>query len=263
MTEIIHYGRFTIIGTALPDKNGNTKVRARCRCGNERNVLLFALRSGGSQSCGCLQRERSTSHGQSGIPEYHIWAGMINRCENPNDTGFAYYGGRGIKICKRWRESFAAFIADVGLRPSPKYSIDRYPDNDGNYEPGNVRWATATEQNRNKQRNRLITIGDQTLTLSEWAEKAGVSKTTAHGRIARGISPEEALFGIPPTRKDIARNRQSTVLITIGERTLPLTEWAERTGAKPDTIYQRIKRGVSPEEAVSPVLIKTGPKSKA
>jgi hypothetical protein len=84
-------------------------------------------------------------------PEYGSWANMIARCENPNATGFEYGGGRGITVCKRWRNSYADFLADMGPRPSPKHSIDRI-DVDGNYEPNNCRWATSAEQNKNKRR---------------------------------------------------------------------------------------------------------------
>jgi hypothetical protein len=84
-------------------------------------------------------------------PEYQTWANIIKRCTNPKTPNYRYYGGRGIAICSRWRDSFQAFLADMGRRPSPRHSIDRYPNNDGHYEPGNCRWATAKEQRQNQR----------------------------------------------------------------------------------------------------------------
>lgn len=83
--------------------------------------------------------------------EYHAWTAMKSRCSDANHPAFANYGGRGIAVCERWRESFDAFLADVGVAPSPDLSLDRYPNNDGNYEPGNVRWATASQQSANQR----------------------------------------------------------------------------------------------------------------
>lgn len=91
------------------------------------------------------------THGMSQAPEYRVWAGMISRCENHNSTGFKNYGGRGIRVCPQWRESFAVFLSDIGPRPSAKHSIDRFPDNDGDYKPSNCRWATSAQQAANKR----------------------------------------------------------------------------------------------------------------
>lgn len=90
-------------------------------------------------------------HGMSKDPTYRIWAGMIQRCHNPKCNGFPRYGAKGIKVCKRWRESFSAFLEAMGSRPSPSHTLDRFPDRDGDYKPGNVRWATPLQQARNKK----------------------------------------------------------------------------------------------------------------
>lgn len=172
----------------------------RCECGTEAVVRSADLRRGHSLSCGCLKRDATvanfTTHGQAKAsgwsPEYRAWCNMLSRCYNQNGTRWGRYGGRGITVCARWRESFEAFYADMGPRPSKEHSLDRI-ENDGNYEPGNVRWATRTQQMTNMSRNRLITIGSRTLCLADWAKERGVSIATVKTRMRRGMTIEKAL----------------------------------------------------------------------
>lgn len=117
--------------------------------------------------------------------EYNTWRSMISRCTNPKNDQYYNYGGKGIKVCDRWLNSYLAFLADVGRRPSPQHSIDRYPDPRGNYEPGNVRWATSTEQTRNMVRNRWITVNGETKCISDWAAYAGVAHQSIRERIKK------------------------------------------------------------------------------
>lgn len=133
---------------------GTRYWHCKCDCGVERKVCDSSLKSGLSVSCGHDRphqvSERVRTHGLSKTIEYKIWGGMVNRCHNPKNSSYPRYGARGVSVCEQWRR-FENFLADMGPRPSPLYSIDRYPNNDGNYEPGNCRWATAKEQVRNRR----------------------------------------------------------------------------------------------------------------
>lgn len=178
----------------------------RCDCGKKHVAVGRDLRTGNTKSCGCLQQERRLAQRKTRVanhPEYETWTGMRRRCENPRHKKFYFYGGRGIRVCSRW-QSFKTFLSDVGPRPSEKHSLDRFPDKNGNYEPSNCRWATQKEQCRNTRRNRIVTMGEETLCISEWCEKLGLNVYTVNGRIFRGLSPIEALtkplrrFGLKP-----------------------------------------------------------------
>ena len=124
-------------------------------------------------------------HGQTRTAEYEAWEHIVQRCTNPKCKVWKDYGGRGITVCAEWRDNFEAFLAHVGKRPSPKHSIDRI-DNDGNYEPGNMRWATMTQQHRNFRRNHLITINGETKCMQEWAEVLGTYYQSIQHKIKRG-----------------------------------------------------------------------------
>jgi hypothetical protein len=142
------FGRWVVIAYA-----GGSKWLCVCDCGTVVVVWGHALRTGDSKSCGCLRDElisaRSKTHGMTQSREFQTWASMLQRCANPNHPGYAYYGGRGISVCEEWRCSFLAFFADMGERP-PGCTLDRI-DVNGNYEPGNCRWATAFVQTHNRR----------------------------------------------------------------------------------------------------------------
>lgn len=131
-------------------------------------------------------------HGVWQTPEYRAWRGIIRRCTLPTNPAYSKYGGRGIQVCDRWRLSFHAFVEDVGMRPSPELSLDRI-DNDGHYEPGNVRWATRKTQQRNKRNNRVLKLNGESRSVSEWAEIYGTYPQRITQRLAQGWSPEKAI----------------------------------------------------------------------
>ena len=149
------FGRLVVV--YRDGRSGNDAAwQCRCDCGKTRRVRADHLSSGATTSCGCYRRANLlsmvTKHARAGTPEYRAWKGMKTRCTNDREKGWKNYGGRGIRVCDRWLNSFEAFLADVGPRPSPQHSIDRFPDNDGNYEPGNVRWATRKQQSENRRK---------------------------------------------------------------------------------------------------------------
>ena len=137
------------------------------------------------------------SHGMSKTPEYQAWNNMKNRCFNPNHKAYSDYGGRGIAVCDRWKNSFENFLADMGTKPSTKHSIDRI-NNDGDYSPKNCRWATKAEQQNNQRSNRLITIACVTLNIAQWTKEMGFGRNVIWDRLNLGWSEFDAV--ITPVR---------------------------------------------------------------
>lgn len=182
------YGEYELIAE-LPNRGRKRYFLCRCSCGREVAVRFGHLRSGHSVSCGCVKGSLSSL---SSLPEYRIWKGMKRRCYRPKSRGYAGYGGRGIKVCDRWRESFENFLEDMGERPSTEYSIDRI-DSDGDYEPGNCRWATRSEQSRNRNDNRILEFNGERMCLLDWARRYGMKKGTLHSRLSKGWTLRDAL----------------------------------------------------------------------
>jgi hypothetical protein len=152
----LRFGRLFVIGLAIMGARGSI-WECQCDCGLLVQKSVSVLLGGVAKSCGCLRRDytrsRSLTHGQSETKLYSIYLNMKNRCYNQNVPAYKDYGGRGISVCQRWLESFQNFADDVG-QPPPGLTLDRYPNNDGNYEPGNVRWATRSQQAFNRRAKR-------------------------------------------------------------------------------------------------------------
>jgi hypothetical protein len=167
----------------------------RCDCGRQVTRPSYELRNGRMPSCGCVKVYGGATHRMSRSPEHRTWCGMIQRCTNPERERYNRYGGRGIRVCDEWRgpNGFASFYAHVGPRPSSKHSIDRYPDNDGDYCPGNVRWATMLEQQHGRSSLILVSFDGRTMPLGRWIRELGLPQRNTYLRVEKGMSPLMAL----------------------------------------------------------------------
>lgn len=189
------FGKLVVVSRNGADRFGCAKWLVRCDCGNERSMRGSKLNAGQRGSCGCAKRDRkiSPSHATPRPkrkprttplpPEYQVWTGMVGRCRNPKNYSWDFYGGRGITVCERWLD-FKNFVADMGPRP-PGLTIDRI-DSNGNYEPGNCRWATKTEQNRNTRRNHWVLIDGAPMIIADAARALNVCESTIQKRVRLG-----------------------------------------------------------------------------
>jgi len=202
------FGKLTVI-SQVAKLGKNLRYRCSCDCGKIIETNGNNLRSGGSTNCGCVRaqkiEERLFKHGHarsgSGKPtsEYRAWCAMRERCCNPKKDVYKHYGARGIKVCDRWLNSFESFLSDMGLKPTPKHSIDR-KNNNGNYTPKNCRWATNEEQQRNRRNNIHITHNGKTMILAEWAKQFKMDKGTLRNRLIRQKLPFEEAISKPLRR---------------------------------------------------------------
>ena len=205
------FGRLSVICQSESTREWKACWECRCDCGVIKNIRGSDLRSGLTRSCGCLRDEVSGSrirslslkHGLRKTREYNIWQQMIARCSNSNHPSYHYYGARGIQVCPKWKASFEAFLQDMGAAPSMDYTLDRFPQRSGNYETGNCRWATATEQSRNRDACRMVEYDGKLLPVSEWAEVTGLTASAIYQRLNRGWDATSALT--TPLRKSAKR----------------------------------------------------------
>lgn len=197
------FGRL-VVEAAAPANGYRRRWFCRCDCGVVKAFDHSNLRAGFSKSCGCLKRDQNKersfalTHGRNKTPEHRSWSGMIQRCTNPNMDSWPDYGGRGIAVCERWRNSFEAFLADVGERPSPAHSLDRIDPN-GNYEPGNCRWATRAQQAQGRRTtvlswdivNEIRGRSQHGESRKSIAKRMGL-RSNVVGRIVRNLAWKEA-----------------------------------------------------------------------
>lgn len=198
------FGRLTAMCATKSKKH--CRWLCRCVCGAECVIDAYRLDTGETRSCGCLRKDVNhlvhTKHGGSAgsgsSPEYRAWQSIKKRCFNPRDKSYPYYGGRGITMDPVWRNDFLRFLDDVGVRP-PRMTLDRI-NNDGNYQPGNCRWATRQQQALNTRRNRLFEFRGKKQSLKNWAAESGIKVSTLSSRIFRcGWAVDRALTS--PIRK--------------------------------------------------------------
>jgi hypothetical protein len=195
------FGRLTVLERVPNNARGDVRWACRCVCGTERVVAQNNLRNGNTTSCGCYHKERlkvqTKTHGQKGTRLYRIWQHIITRCTNHKAKDFKDYGGRRITVYAAWQHSFSAFAdyvaTHLGPQPTPQHTIDRIDNESGNYEPGDLRWATRFEQSRNTRANVRLTYNGETRVLNDWATHLGVHRTTLSSRLRLGWSVERTL----------------------------------------------------------------------
>lgn len=240
------WGRLTVTGRAA-NRNGQCSWICLCECGKESIVRGAALRNGTIQSCGehrpkpgaayCVDcsapitvharrcrrcdsriKERRHIHGhakrKAKLPEYQIWGQMKGKCFRQSHESYKNYSARGITVCEEWCHNFQAFYDYVGPRPTPKHTIERI-NNDGNYEPGNVKWATRYEQNRNQRSNVNLTIDGVTRCVEDWARVSGTNSRTIYTRHKAGWPDREAVFR-PPDRRSFRRRTSPSGSVEYG-----------------------------------------------
>lgn len=210
------FGRLLVLGHAGVVPSGSKMFHAwscKCDCGKETIALGNPLKRNETTSCGCLWKEVvqgnsfATGHGGSRTRLYRIWRCMKNRCMDSKNKNYSLYGGRGISVCERWM-NFACFREDMGEPTTESHSIDRINGN-GNYEPGNCRWATPKMQGQNKKGTIWITIKGKTKCLTEWCQHFGIARGTIHSRHSNGEVWGEAIFRPIDKRKSRSHSQRS------------------------------------------------------
>lgn len=194
------YGRLTVLAVGQKLNTYRYYAICRCECGSAPKKVRFdSLIDSSVVSCGCYQREQSTTHGLHSSPHYKRWINMLLRCNDPEHQAYPDYGGRGIKVCKDWH-TLERFIEQLPEGYFPGAEMDRI-DNNGHYEPGNIRWVTRQVNTTNRRTRVNLTLGDKTQSLTEWSKETGISVSVIWSRLnEHGWSVERALM-TPPMNK--------------------------------------------------------------
>lgn len=175
------FGTLTVICFDGKDSGNNRLFRCICDCGRRLSVRGSRLKD--QKSCGCLT---GVKHGKTKTKEHKAWCHIRDRCYNPNNSDYKHWGGKGVKVCERWNESFENFLSDMGLAPTPKHTIDRFPNNEGDYEPGNCRWATMKEQQGNRTNNHWIEYNGRRMIMNDWVVELGIEQSLFSYHIRKG-----------------------------------------------------------------------------
>lgn len=244
------FGHLVIIEDYPTPAQSERRVWCRCDCGSRKTFNLSNVRRGLSRSCGCIFRTQALEAHYANLTldnrsEYLAWGSMHTRCRNPKCAMYPNYGGRGIRVCERWRH-FKYFLEDMGVKPTLKHSLDRI-DVNGNYEPENCRWATSKEQALNRTTSHIIEINGIRKTLTEWCHDYGVGYTTVLHRIKCGWDEERAVASPVATPC-----RMGPLFITWQGLTLTAAEWSRKTGIQATTIRARHRKGWPPERVLTP-----------
>jgi hypothetical protein len=240
------FGRLTLIKLNVENKSGAWHSLFRCECGEEKVFSNSNVRLGKSRSCGCYVKDYPSqrTHGMSGTDIYQTWNRMLSRCYNPKIDRYPNYGGRGIKVCERWKK-FVNFYADMGDRPSKNHSIGRI-DNDGDYEPGNVRWELEEEQIFNKTNTAYTTYKGEVMAIGKAAKQSGIPYYRLSQRVHAGMS-EDKLY-----KKEWLHNKPITAC---GETKLT-TEWMKSVPIPISSFYMHQRKGLTPEQIVEKYVLK-------
>lgn len=243
-------------------RKGHIYLFCQCDCGNEKWVRKEHIVKEKIKSCGCLRYDCTSNltHGMYGSPEYKVWAGIKRRCNNPHEKRYKNYGGRGLKICQRWSDSFEQFYTDIGKKSSSQLQIER-KNNDIGYTcgqcdeckqhnwPANCYWATRKEQGSNKRTNRFVTYNGRTQTLQQWADELDVNCSALQSRLNKCMNISK-VFSTP-------YRRSSCRLIAIDNVIMPLFKWLKLKGISRTDFYRKSKKGFSPAEIFTKTLNET------
>lgn len=240
----VTFNRLTVLERVANNNERKAMYLCSCSCGKQTTTLGKELRNGRTKSCGCYGREvrhaSVTTHGCASTKTYQIWRGIIDRCHNPNSHAYKWYGTKGIIVCKKWRDDFSTFLADMGERPDGM-TIDRIKNHLG-YAPGNCRWATRKQQANNKQNNVLFTCHGKSQTASQWADEIGIKRSTLYARLhSKRMTIERAL-----SFKD-----RVVAKATLNGETKTMADWCRHFEIDYRTVRHRLKRKWQVEAALT------------